>query len=70
MAYRNRVAEVRRRRGYSQLGLARKAGIARQTLVTIEANPAHRATPAVVERLAEALGDKPGSLFWFEPEVA
>jgi len=55
-----RLREVRHRLAYSQEELAEKSGVARSTIIKLEAG--RQAWPATVRKLAAALGVKPADL--------
>jgi DNA-binding XRE family transcriptional regulator len=54
------LRNARERRAMSQLELAERAGVARQTLIRLERG--RPATPETHRKLAEALGLQPGQL--------
>jgi len=55
-----RLREIRHRLAYSQEELADKSGVARSTIIKLEAG--HQAWPSTVRKLAAALGVKPADL--------
>jgi len=55
-----RLREVRHRIALSQEELAEKSGVARSTIIKLEAG--HQAWPSTVRKLAVALGVKPADL--------
>ena len=55
-----RLREVRHRLAYSQEELAERSGVARSTIIKLEAG--RQAWPATVRKLAAALGVKPADL--------
>lgn len=52
----NRVREIRRAKGMKQIELAKKSGVARQTLSYIEACDEHYPSTKTMGRIAKALG--------------
>lgn len=64
----NRVAELRRARGWSQGELARRAGLSRQALSAIEAGR-YLPNVTVALRLARALGCRVEDLFSWPPAI-
>lgn len=69
MRIQNRLAEVRRRRGFSAADLASKAGVKRQTIYAIEAQKFVPNT-LVALRLAQILEVSVEELFSVEPVAA
>jgi putative transcriptional regulator len=68
---RNRVADVRRARGWSQRELGRRSGLSRQTISAIESGSERNQPRAdVMVRLAEVFGLELADLFWTETEEA
>lgn len=61
----NNVREYRKHRGLSQLDLAQKIGVARQTINLIENNK-YNPTLELCINLAKALDTDLNSLFWEE----
>jgi transcriptional regulator with XRE-family HTH domain len=66
MRFRNRVREVRTARGLSVAELARRSGISKQTIFTIEAREYVGTRASVQLALCRALNDT--GLFWIERE--
>ncbi len=62
----NRVQEYRKAQGLSQLSLAQKIGVARQTINLIE-NDKYNPTLDLCLKLAWALATDLNTLFWREP---
>jgi putative transcriptional regulator len=68
---RNRVADVRRARGWSQRELGRRSGLSRQTISAIESGSERNQPRAdVMVRLAEVFEVEMADLFWTETEEA
>jgi DNA-binding XRE family transcriptional regulator len=67
MRFRNRLREIRLARGLSAAELARRSGISRQTIFTIEANPDYAPRGLVQLALCQALNEE--RLFWVEREA-
>lgn len=70
MAVRNNVAFIRRQRGLTVTALARRAGLARQTIYSIERQPGYRPSANVMFALSQALNENIANLFWQEPDKA
>ena len=61
----NVLKEIREKKGVSVTDLARKAGLTRQTIYNIEADPERVVDSKTMEALATALGVKVGKIFLF-----
>ena len=61
----NVLKEVREKKGMNITELARKSGLARQTIYNIEADPGRVVDSATMEALAYALGVKVSKIFLF-----
>lgn len=66
---RNRLQAEREARRVSITDLARRSGVSRQTIYSIESDPGYMPLGAVMARLATALGVEIGDLFTAEPAV-
>ena len=67
---RNRIADVRRARGWSQRELGRRSGLSRQTISAIESGSERNQPRAdVMVRLAEVFEVEMADLFWTETET-
>lgn len=51
----SRVEAIRERRGLTRAELATKAGLARQTIYSVECDPAHKPSVEVIVKIAQAL---------------
>lgn len=60
----NRVKEVRERKGISQEELAEKSGVSRTTISEIETQKKEVTTNITLEKIANALGVKVSYLFF------
>ncbi len=58
----SRIKEHRKRRGLTQMELAKLSDVGRATIAAIEGGNRKRVLPATVERLARALKVKPADL--------
>ena len=67
MRFRNRVREVRLRRGLSVAELSRRSGVSTQTIFAIEGDENRGARWQVALALCKALNDV--GLFWVERET-
>lgn len=67
---RNRVQAEREAQGVSITDLARRSGVSRQTIYSIESDPLYEPMGSSMARLATALDREIGDLFQSEPVEA
>jgi transcriptional regulator with XRE-family HTH domain len=63
---RNRCRQARLERGLSLKEVARRSGMSRVTLRSIERDDGHEPTDASKRRLSEVLGQSVNALFWWD----
>jgi putative transcriptional regulator len=64
----NRVRELRERRGWSQEELAESIKVSRRTISAIENDPSYQPGLLMAFKLGTIFGVSPDTLFWVEAE--
>ena len=60
----SKLAQAREKLGWTQEKLAKKSGVAREHIATLEKNPEANPTKTTMEKIATALGMKAGDIFF------
>jgi len=62
---RNRIRELREKKGWTQQDVAAEVGVSRQSIISIE-HDRYVPSLALALKLARLFGRPPGDLFWLE----
>ena len=60
----SKLAQAREKLGWTQEKLAKKSGVAREHIATLEKNPEANPTKTTMEKIATALGMRAGDIFF------
>lgn len=60
----SKLAQAREKLGWTQEKLAKKSGIAREHIASLEKNPEANPTKSTMEKIATAIGMKAGDIFF------
>ena len=60
----SKLAQARENLGWTQEKLAKKSGIAREHIASLEKNPEANPTKSTMEKIATAIGMKAGDIFF------